>query len=59
MPNFDRPGKDMPSRRDIQEMDRESRRREIETNALNKRVEDYLRNHPDASYAEAEYKTRR
>ena len=56
MPNFDRPGKDMPSRRDIQEMDRESRRREIETNALNKRVEEYLERHPSASRAEALYK---
>ena len=59
MPNWESPGRDYPSRHDIQRMERENNRREREYNRELDRVEQYLRNHPSASYAEALYKTER
>lgn len=60
MPNFyDRyDDRDCPSRSDIEKMERESKRREREYKTLEDRVERYLRDHPSASWAEAEYRTR-
>ena len=59
MPNWERPGRDFPSRQDIQKMERENNRREREYNREQDRIQQYIRNHPSASYAEAHYKTER
>lgn len=59
MPSFERPGRDMPNRRDIEDSQRRDQERNRMASDELDRVERYLRNHPDASYAEAEYKTRR
>ena len=59
MPNWQSPGKDMPSREDIREMERENTRREKQYDQEQSRIQRYLENHPSASYAEAQYKTRK
>lgn len=59
MPNWENPGRDYPSRQDIQKMERENNRRERDYNREQERIQQYLRSHPSASYAEARYKTER
>ena len=59
MPNWENPGRDYPSREDIQEMELENNRRERDYNREQDRIQQYLRSHPSASYAEARYKTKR
>lgn len=59
MPNWEKPGKDFPSQQDIQKMEREIIRRERDYNREQDRIQQYLRSHPSASYAEARYKTKR
>ena len=56
--NYSPTGRDYPSRDDVMDMEREDRRRDREYAQEQKRIDAYLRNHPSASYAEAEYKTR-
>lgn len=58
MPNWERPSDDCPSRRDIQEMERENDRREKDYNNQQDRVSAYLKRHPSASLADATYNTR-
>lgn len=58
MPSWERPGRDTPTRRDIQDMERRDRERSREQESRQSRVDAYLRNHPSASYAEAEYRSR-
>lgn len=58
MPNWSPPGKDYPSREDIQKMEREDTRRNREYAQEQNRVQRYLSSHPSASWAEAQYKTR-
>jgi hypothetical protein len=57
--NWDYPGKDYPSKEDVRDMEREDRQREREYQRTQDRVDQYLKNHPSASYAEAEYKSRK
>lgn len=58
MPNWSEPGRDAPTRRDIEDMERDDDRRRREDSDDQRRIDSYLRNHPDASYAEADYYTR-
>lgn len=60
MPNFyDRyDDRDTPNRADIEKMEQDNNRREREYKTTENRVERYLRDHPSASWAEAEYYTR-
>lgn len=58
MPNWERPSNDYPSRRDIQEMERENDRREKDYNNQQDKVSAYLKRHPSASQADAMYNTR-
>ena len=60
MPNFYNrdDDRDTPNRGDIRRMERENLRRETENKALEDRVEKYRRNHPSASWAECEYRSR-
>ena len=59
MPNWTEPGSDCPSREDLARMEREQRDRDRELTNTQNRVDQYLRNHPNASWAEAEFNTRR
>lgn len=58
MPNWERPSDDSPSRKDIQEMERENDRREKDYNNQQDKVSAYLKRHPSASLADAMYSTR-
>ena len=58
MPNWENPGRDYPSREDIREMNEQSRQRDRVRDALWERTDAYRKNHPSASWAEAEYYTR-
>lgn len=57
MPNWNEPGNDTPTRRDIEEMERDNDDRRRRSNADEARTSRYLRDHPDASYAEADFYT--
>ena len=56
--NWSKPSRDFPSKADVQRMERRDRERQREQHQLEDRIESYRRNHPSASWAEAEYKTR-
>jgi len=56
--NYSSHGSDYPSRGDIERMEREDQERDREYERVESKVRGYIRNHPDASWAEAEYKTR-
>lgn len=56
--NYSPPGRDYPSRSDVEQMEREDREREREYNRREDKVQGYLRNHPGASWAEANYHTK-
>ena len=57
--NYSPPGRDYPSREDVERSERDDRERDRDYNQREDRLQGYLRNHPGASLAEAEYKTRR
>lgn len=59
MPNWTDLGSDVPSRRDIEDMEREDADRRRRNEADESRTSRYLRDHPSASYAEADFYTRR
>lgn len=59
MPNWTDLGSDVPSRRDIEDMEREEAERTRRNNETEARTSRYLRDHPDASFAEADFYTRR
>ena len=58
MPNWEKPGSDYPSKEDTRQMERESNRREKRYKQEEDKVGAYLRNHPSASWAEAQYQSR-
>lgn len=58
MPNWEKPGSDYPSKEDTRQMERESNRREKLYKREEDRVSEYLRSHPSASWAEAQYQSR-
>ena len=57
--NYSSTSRDYPSREDINEYERRSDERDREISDREQRVQDYIKNRPSASWAEAEYKTRR
>jgi hypothetical protein len=56
--NYNSPSREYPTRNDVERMEREDRKRAREYNSSEDKIENYLRNHPDASWAEANYKIR-
>ncbi len=56
--NYSEPGREYPSRDDVLRMELEDRRREGQLARDQRRIDEFLRNHPSASLAEAEHKTR-
>lgn len=59
MPNWTDLGSDVPSRRDVEDMEREEAERTRRNNDTEARTSRYLRDHPSASFAEADFYTRR
>ncbi len=56
--NWNTPSKEYPSREDVYEDERRDRERQSDQDSIDNRVNSYLKYHPNASYAEAKYKTR-
>ena len=58
MPNWSEPDEEFPSRETVRQLEEKERlQRRIEV-LENQKIQRYLDNHPSASWAEAEYKTR-
>lgn len=55
--NWSQRSSDYPSREDVARMEADDRRRDTDYSASERRIQSYLRNHPSASWAEANYKT--
>ena len=56
--NWNAPSREYPSREDVYEDERRDRERQRDQDSSDNRVNSYLKNHPNASYVEAKYKTR-
>ena len=56
--NWNTPSREYQSREDVYEDERRDRERQRDQDSSDNRVNSYLKNHPNASYAEAKYKTR-
>lgn len=56
--NWNTPSREYQSHDDIYEDVRRDKERQRDKDAIDNRVNSYLKNHPSASYAEAKYKTR-
>lgn len=59
MPNWEKPSSDYPTRNDVREEEQKNDRRERQYRRDENRVNDYLATHPSASWAEANYYSRK
>ena len=57
--NYDTPGREYPSREDVYESEREDRERQNRYQKTEDRVNEYLRTHPSASWADAYHTLRK
>lgn len=56
--NWNAPSREYQSHEDVYEDERRDMERQRDQDSSDNRVNSYLKNHPNASYAEAKYKTR-
>lgn len=58
-PNWEKPSSDYPTRKDVRKEERKNDRREQQYRREESSVNDYLSSHPSASWAEAQYYSRK
>ena len=59
MPNWEKPSSDYPSLDDVRKEQQENDRREQQYRREESRINEYLSKHPSASWAEANYYSRK